>query len=435
MPIGYSMTEVHKHMKILSIGMRNEIAEALNKTSEPMDAFKYIACIIERSTTRPVEEKVALLQAVVAFIRKETGDSMSSVEDYIKEVNEELLRKQEGRMGSGKEAAPEAPKELEKLEVTLKEAALMAGQVKFSEVFGMTPESFIDHAVTMVPKNPDHAAHIQSVDEQYSPAVSALEDMVTGIECGDNILITGPTGSGKSSLAQFVAAKTGRPMLRVNMSGDIESSALFGGYTVEDGATVWHDGPVTEAVVKGYCLLIDEYDVMPPEVAMTLQYLLEDGGKLYIKERAGSSEDKMLTPHEDFRIIATGNTVGQGDDTASYAGTTVQNAANLDRFGTSIELTYQESSHERKMIKKRVPAMLMKDIDKMLAIADLIRTSYTQGGLGLTMSPRTLVTWAKKSVYWGCPLRSFKVAFFGKLVESDKQTVNAMLQKIYGEVL
>lgn len=361
------------------------------------------------------------------------GKFMSAVEDYIKEVSEELIAKQAGRAGAAtpKMEVPAVPEPVK----VLPKPKCKKGQKLFSTVFGVAPLSGIDHPVTIVPKNAETACHRQEVDERFVPTVEALEEMVVAIETGDNVLITGPTGSGKSSLATYVAAKTQRPMVRVNMSGDVESSALFGSYTVEEGATVFHRGPVTEAVQEGYTLLIDEYDVMPPEIAMTMQWLLEENGKLYLKEMAGTSEEKVITPHKNFHVILTGNTQGQGDATASYAGTTVQNGAFIDRCGTAIELAYLSHFHEKALVTSRVPEIDEREVDKMLAIADHIRTAYNQSGLGLTMSPRTLVSWAKKSVYWQNSLTAFRIAYFGKLVSSDKDVVNTFLQKVYGETL
>src|ERR1019366_1575403 len=104
----------------------------------------------------------------------------------------------------------------------------------------------------------------------------------------EKVLIYGPTGAGKSSIVEQLCAYVGRPFIRINCTGDMDSSMIFGQLVVRDGATVWVDGTVTEAVKYGAVFAWDEWDVTPPEISMGLQWLLEKDGKLFLKEMPGS---------------------------------------------------------------------------------------------------------------------------------------------------
>ena len=303
------------------------------------------------------------------------------------------------------------------------------GQTMFSEVFGYTPKTG-DFPVTVMPDNADTKRFVPHVDASYVVQKREAALLVAAIEDNDKTLITGPTGSGKSSLVKYVCAKLNRPFIRVNMSGDIESSSIFGTLVVRGGATVWEDGAITEAVKLGAVCLIDEWELMPAEIAMGMQNLLEDDGYLYLKEKPGTSDDRMHVPHEAFRLVFAGNTVGQGDTTGAFSGVGVQNTATIDRFTTSIELGYLDTEHEVSILTSKL-AVEASTARNMVQVAGLIRNAYQQGKIGLTMSPRTLLSWGKKLARYN-PSTAFEVSYACKLVADDKQAAQEFFTKVFG---
>lgn len=316
--------------------------------------------------------------------------------------------------------------------VVVKEVVLKEGDSLFSEMFGSVPKNIPDFAVgkfTDVPA--ELSAFIPKVDTDYVLQVEEAAAIASAIVDGDKVLISGPTGSGKSSLVKYVCAKLGAPFIRINMSADAESSTLFGQLVARDGSTVWEDGPITEAVRHGGVVLIDEWELMPPEISMGLQNLLEDDGYLYLKERPGSSEDKTIVPHKNFRIVCAGNTVGQGDDSGAFSGTSVQNSATLDRFTTTIYLGYLDTKHEINIIRNR--SKVSRELaNNMVKFAHLVRNAYNNSAINLTMSPRTLINWAQKIDKHGDVKAAFNLSFMAKLRESDKKVVSELYQKVYG---
>jgi cobaltochelatase CobS len=308
-------------------------------------------------------------------------------------------------------------------------SAMGEGEVAFSSVFGYMP-SFGDFGVRVLPVNgnPDIAALVPKADPAYLPQKGIIEQLVLGFMCGDRTMLSGPTGSGKSSAIEYIGAMLRWPFIRVNMSADIESGALFGSLTAEGGATKWNDGPVAEAVKAGAILLIDEWELMPSEIGMGMQRILEDGGSLVIKEKPGTMADRTYIPHENFRIVYAGNTTGCGDATGHYIGTRPQNKATIGRFNNNVRLGYLDKAHEVGILTKRgTPELLAAS---MVEVASLVRNAFDQGAVSLTMSPRTLIAWAAKHAKMGDLKLSFALSYCNALSDDEQVGVWELFDKV-----
>lgn len=252
-------------------------------------------------------------------------------------------------------------------------------------------------------------------------------------ELGDKVLMFGPSGAGKSSLIEELCARTNRPFIRINGSGDVDSSMIFGQLTADKGSTVWEDGPVAEAVKYGAVFVWDEWDVFPPEITMGLQWLLEDNGYLVLKEKPGPMKDKRIVPHEHFRLVAIGNTQGQGDENGHHAGTNVQNIATIDRFGTAINVDYLEPKLEEKMLHNKWSSVVSRAaIANMVKLANLVRQGFKAGQINLTMSPRTLFNMCKKMSAGMDVKQAFQATYTNKLNPTQRLVVEELYYKVYG---
>ena len=84
--------------------------------------------------------------------------------------------------------------------------------------------------------------------------------------------ITGLSGNGQTFGVEQACAQLGRELIRVNITIETDEDDLIGGFRLVDGATVWHNGPVIEALERGAVLLLDEVDLHPIRYFVCNQY-------------------------------------------------------------------------------------------------------------------------------------------------------------------
>jgi len=358
-------------------------------------------------------------------------------ESFEKKIQEALLDK----VLNAKKSAPGYQSEPADFEVEDTTLPIPEGLYKFSDVYGFLPLSGIDHAVHKYATedwSPTIAVHIPKMSEftNYQAQKHELEMCVLGMEMRDKINITGPTGSGKSSMVKYICALSCRPFIRINGRGDLESDSLLGMLTAQGGATKWVDGTITEGVKNGATICVDEWTVIPPEIMMSLQWLMEENGQLYLSDKPGSSSDKLIKPHPEYNLVFTDNTKGLGDDKGGFAATNVQNTATLDRFGTCIHVGYLPPSHELSILKARNPKMNDVLGNKMLKFAALVRRAYDTNDISMTCSPRTLINWSSKAQYLKSVSLALKMSFFEKLPnETERTMVSGFFKTVFGEEL
>ena len=194
--------------------------------------------------------------------------------------------------------------------------------------------------------------------------------------------ITGLSGNGKTFSVEQACAQLGRELIRVNITVETDEDDLIGGFRLVNGETVWHNGPVIEALQRGAVLLLDEIDLASNKI-LCLQSILE--GKGVFLKKIG----KFIAPADGFQVFATANTKGKGSDDGRFIGTNVLNEAFLERFPVTFEQEYPTTTIETKILNK-----ICDDADfcKRLADwADIIRKTFYDGGIEEIISTRRLV--------------------------------------------
>ena len=199
--------------------------------------------------------------------------------------------------------------------------------------------------------------------------------------------VTGLSGNGKTFGIEQACAQLGRELIRVNITIETDEDDLIGGFRLVDGATVWHNGPVIEALQRGAILLLDEIDLASNKI-LCLQSILE--GKGVFLKKIG----KFIQPAEGFNVFATANTKGKGSDDGRFIGTNVLNEAFLERFPVTFEQSYPTPATEQKILEGVSLDLGVEDREfckRLVDWSDIIRKTFYDGGVNEVISTRRLV--------------------------------------------
>ena len=201
------------------------------------------------------------------------------------------------------------------------------------------------------------------------------------------VFITGLSGNGKTCMIHEVCAKLKRDLVRVNITIETDEDDLLGGFRLVDGETVWHDGPIINAMRNGSIALIDEIDLASHKI-MCLQPVLE-GKPIFLKKI-----NEVVYPAVGFNVVATANTKGKGSDDGRFIGTNILNEAFLDRFSATFYQEYPSIKMEARILNKYFSLYELKEedfVDKLTKWADVIRRSFKEGAVDEIVTTRRLI--------------------------------------------
>ena len=244
--------------------------------------------------------------------------------------------------------------------------------------------------------------------------------------------ITGLSGNGKTFGVEQSCAQIGRELIRVNITIETDEDDLIGGFRLVNGETVWHNGPVVEAMERGAILLLDEIDLASNKI-MCLQSVLE--GKGVFLKKIG----KHIAPKAGFNVFATANTKGKGSDDGRFIGTNVLNEAFLERFPITFEQQYPTISIETKILTNVAQSLKIPMIGEhtdfikhLCNWSDIIRKTFADGGIDEVISTRRLVHIIKAYSIFGKKDKALKVCL-NRFDDETKSTFVELYDKIDAE--
>ncbi len=241
--------------------------------------------------------------------------------------------------------------------------------------------------------------------------------------------ITGLSGNGKTFGVEQACAQAKRDLIRVNITIETDEDDLIGGFRLVDGSTVWHNGPVIEALQRGAVLLLDELDLASNKI-LCLQSILEGKG-VFLKKLG-----KYVKPAEGFTVIATANTKGKGSEDGRFIGTNVLNEAFLERFPITFEQEYPSAKTEIRMLNnycKELDCCDDKYIANLTTWAEIIRKTFNDGGTDEVISTRRLVHIIRAYAIFSDRVKAIKVCL-NRFDDETKQSFLELYDKIDNEV-
>jgi nitric oxide reductase NorQ protein/cobaltochelatase CobS len=252
-----------------------------------------------------------------------------------------------------------------------------------------------------------------------------VEIVTRALELGMNVVLKGPPGVGKSYLARYICAQTNRPLYRVTLSETTYREDLLGHLHLvssEAGETVteWVDGPLTRAVREGAVVLLDEINAADANTVAALNAVMEQRAT---RSLTIPQTGEQLTPHEEFRVIATAN--------PGYQGTYELNDAFEDRF-RHVKLDYLPEAVEVDLIFDRTNLDRVREdeVRTLVSFANRLREAYVDGELSTPITTRELVRIARFVEDDFMPLKeAARSELVARVDEFDESLVRTLIDK------
>ena len=294
--------------------------------------------------------------------------------------------------------------------------------------------------------------YVPSLDADYVFEASVRQAclMWFNFPMGQSLWLSGPTGCGKSSIVEQIANRFNWPLMKVTASPEMDISTQVGGLRIHsdpltgDTKTAFVLGPLALAYKYGMVYLLDEYDQLESSCANAFNTVLE-GGTLIIAETG-----EVIRKHENFRFVATANSIGQGDTSGMYGGVKMQNTANLDRY-MFVNTTYMAEDIEMNIIKKYIPEATV--ALKFVKIANQIRKQFigtemssddvsdpNLSRLSVTCSTRSLKAWVSRFAIMrranipNSLIASFDFHIGNRAPIDEKKALHAIVKSVFGDL-
>ena len=224
-------------------------------------------------------------------------------------------------------------------------------------------------------------------------------------------MLIGPTGCGKTTMVKTYCHLANEPCVELTFSGDTTLADFFRRTEVvreESGqSTVAALGPAVRAMLLGYKLLINEINMLPPDLISALTQAMDTGRLVLSGTDLGNIEVEV---HQRFGIFATAN--------PNYVGTAEIGRALQRRFGTGIghiPMGFLPANEEVEAVAfefNRQPLMRSLGleanpsiVERLVGVAGQLRAHPEFGGqMGDRISTRSLVHWLSLGRTTGLPL-------------------------------
>ena len=228
------------------------------------------------------------------------------------------------------------------------------------------------------------------VNPSYRFDVDVLATVLTSLRVGRNLMLTGPTGCGKTTLAEQVAARLNLPYVRIPVDGELRRREMIGGWLQAAGPagsyTAWQDGILTKAYGMPSIVMLDEIDHADSDMLYACHEALERKTMQIIEQ-----PERRIRMHPGCAIFGSANTRGTGDVSGQYAVKEPMSEATRNRFTYFIPCTYLPEAQEQIIVNRTFPNLPAGASKKICAAASDLRKSLLEGHIRTACSTRQVL--------------------------------------------
>lgn len=280
----------------------------------------------------------------------------------------------------------------------------------------------------------EYYAHLNvpTVPAIYYPAVEALRTLVLSCSCNLKAMLVGDTGTGKTSLAEYFAAKLGRPFARIQFDEFMDDQKLIGSLEVrgsEQGSeTYFNKAELVRAMAYPTVACMDEFSRGPSHVTMLVNPILDRGSVTITThdEKASATVEAV----EDFFICATDNTNGTGDGMDVYNSSNVLDEAIRNRFDLYATVPYPSKATELEILLAL--GMDAGEADKLSKFSFLCHKGFRERTLRTSFSVRNLKA-ISQLVNAGVPTQDAIMMNMGqRCAKSEVADIQEMVRALWG---
>ena len=399
----------------------------------------------ETSTSMPSSGSIALPEDTTIVDAVLSTQGLPPIKKMVDAINSATskLTKLESELDMTRKAASQAAVAVSTIATTEASGDIPEGSIETvnaADLFGITgaAKDMFNFDVPKWKWDGVHP-HVPQVDPDYIFRPEELLRVLFAIMTNQRAFLYGHSGTGKTTLIEQVCALLLWPNMRVNFDSEITRMDLIGRdtLTVKDGASAstFIDGILPQAMSGPYVLLCDEMDSVRPDVAYVMQRALEGNG-LLLTEDGG----RLVKPHPMFRIFATGNTQGQGDEHGMYPSCRPQSMALLDRFTVWAEVDYLDANQRSKLVKKKVPTLDPEHHKMVCQYVTEHLAAFKSAKVLQPMSPRGMIALAQavaifSSITTGKETekaikRGFGTVVLDRASASDKAVISGIVDRV-----
>jgi nitric oxide reductase NorQ protein len=237
-----------------------------------------------------------------------------------------------------------------------------------------TAEPVVRQTTVVLPKS-------HNGGEPYVAQNGEVDQLISYLNRGKNVLLTGDTGCGKTHLVEHVSAMMGKTLGTIQGNDGCRVEDIIGYRDLRAGDTTYTYGVLPKTMqTEGGLIYWDEPNATPDGIRFVCFSAMDHRRQITLPQNGG----------EIIKAKAGFTFVGAMNEGMGYRGTSVLNDAMRDRFDAIIPLAYLPEPREAKLLVARtgVDANIAA---KLASAARKLREAMARGDIKTPISTRSLL--------------------------------------------